>query len=173
LGFLLGAVAGATLGGRLTLHVVYAKRIPIVGSAISGLALIAAGAMVAQKSLVALELMLLLIGIGMGMTFPVTTVSVQNAVHQMHLGVATGMLTFLRSLGGALGVAVLGAIALGHGIPLGAEAGGHLFHVSDPEPFAVLYYTMAAIMLVAAAIYGLMPHKELRGLPEPAGPTVE
>jgi MFS family permease len=43
LGFLLGAVAGATLGGRLTLHVLYAKRISIVGAAISGLALIAAG----------------------------------------------------------------------------------------------------------------------------------
>jgi hypothetical protein len=129
--------------------------------------------MAAQKSLVVLELVLILIGIGMGMTFPVTTVSVQNAVHQMHLGVATGMLTFLRSLGGALGVAVLGAIALGHGIPLGAEAGGgQLFHVSDPEPFAVLYYTMAAIMLMAAAINGLMPHKELRGRPEPAAPVV-
>ena len=60
----------------------------------------------------------------MGLTFPVTTVSVQNGVDQQHLGVATGMLTFLRSLGSALGVAVLGAIALGYGIPLGAEAGG-------------------------------------------------
>jgi MFS family permease len=173
LGFLLGAVAGATLGGRLTLRVVYAKWITIIGAAISGLALIAAGAMVAQKSLLALELMLLLIGGGMGMTFPVTTVSVQNAVHQMHLGVATGMLIFLRSLGGALGVAVLGAIALGHGIPLGAERGGQPFHVSDPHPFAALYYTMAAIMLVATGIYGLMPHKELRGRPEPAAPMVE
>ncbi len=173
LGFLLGAVAGATLGGRLTLRVIHAKRITIVGAAVSGLALVAAGAMVAQKSLLALELMLLLIGGGMGMTFPVTTVSVQNAVHQMHLGVATGMLIFLRSLGGALGVAVLGAIALGHGIPLGAEAGGQLFHVSDSEPFAALFYTMAAIMLVATGIYGLMPHKELRGRPEPAAPMVE
>jgi EmrB/QacA subfamily drug resistance transporter len=168
LGFLLGAVGGATLGGRLTLRIVYAKRIPIVGATISGLALIAAGAMVAYKSLAALELTTMLIGIGMGMTFPVTTVSVQNAVHQMHLGVATGMLTFLRSLGGALGVAVLGAIALGHGVPLGAEAGGQPFQVSDPAPFAVLYYAMAATMLVAAAIYWLMPHKELRGRPEPA-----
>src|SRR5262245_13367091 len=173
LGFLMGAVVGATIGGRLTLRVVYAKGIPIVGSAISSFALITAGVMVGQKSLLALELVLLLIGIGMGMTFPVTTVSVQNAVRQAHLGVATGMLTFLRSLGGALGVAVLGAIALGHGIPLGAEAGRHFFPVSDPEPFAVLYYTMAAIMLAATAIYGLMPHKVLRGRPEPGAPMVE
>jgi EmrB/QacA subfamily drug resistance transporter len=173
LGFLLGAVAGATLGGRLTLRVVHAKRIPIAGAVIGGLALIAAGGMAGERSLVALELVLVVIGVGMGMTFPVTTVSVQNAVDQRHLGVATGMLTFLRSLGGALGVAVLGAIALGYAIPLGHGAPGQVLHVSNPWPFAVLDYTMAAIMLVAAGIYGLMPHKELRGRHEPAPAIAE
>jgi hypothetical protein len=102
----------------------------------------------------------------MGMVFPVTTVSVQNGVDQAHLGVATGMLTFLRSLGSALGVAVLGSIALSHGVPLGAESGtGTIGGVTSAEPFAVLYYVMAAIMLAAAAMYALMPHKPLRGRP--------
>ena len=173
LGFLLGAVAGATLGGRLTLRVVHAKRIAITGAAIGGLALIAAGLMASEKSLVELELVLTVIGIGMGMTFPVTTVSVQNAVDQRHLGVATGMLTFLRSLGAALGVAVLGAILLAHAIPLGHGAEGRMFHVADPRPFAVMYYAMAAIMLVATAIYAVMPHKELRAKHEPAPALAE
>ena len=109
----------------------------------------------------------------MGMTFPVTTVSVQNAVDQRHLGVATGMLTFLRSLGAALGVAVLGAILLAHAIPLGHGAEGRMFHVTDPRPFAVMYYAMAAIMLVATAIYAVMPHKELRAKHEPAPALAE
>ena len=52
LGFLLGAVAGATLGGRLTLRVVHAKRIAITGAAIGGVALIAAGLLASEKSLV-------------------------------------------------------------------------------------------------------------------------
>jgi hypothetical protein len=91
-------------------------------------------------------------------------VSVQNGVDTAHLGVATGMLTFLRSLGGALGVAVLGAIALGYGVPMATEGkSGAVTHIANAFPFAVLYYAMAAMMLVAAVIYAFMPHKPLRG----------
>ena len=164
LGFLMGSVSGAMLSGRLTLHVVHVKRIAIVGATISGLSFVATGLLAGQTSIVLLEILLVLVGIGMGMTFPVTTVSVQNGVGSVHLGVSTGMLTFLRSLGSALGVAVLGAIALAHGIPLGAEGqGGAVTHVESAFPFAVLYYTMAVMMFIAAVIYVLMPHKPLRG----------
>jgi EmrB/QacA subfamily drug resistance transporter len=164
LGFLLGTVTGATFGGRLTLRVVYVKRICIIGTIVSGLAFIATGLFAAQTSVVLLEILLIIVGLGMGTAFPVTTVSVQNGVDPMHLGVATGMLTFLRSLGSALGVAVLGAIALGYGIPLGAEGqGGTVTHVASAFPFSVLYYSMAAMMLASAVIYALMPHKPLRG----------
>jgi MFS family permease len=164
LGFLMGGVSGAAFGGRLTLRIVHVKRICIVGAIVSGLAFIATGLLASQTSIVVLEALLVVVGAGMGMTFPVTTVSVQNGVGPMHLGVATGMLTFLRSLGSALGVAVLGAIALGYGIPLGAEGqGGTVMHVETAFPFAVLYYSMAAMMLVASMIYMFMPHKPLRG----------
>ena len=163
LGFLLGSVAGATLSGRLTMRINRVKLIALSGAAVSGLSILATGLLAARTSLTVLELVLVLVGGGMGLTFPVTTVSVQNGVDQKHLGVVTGMLTFLRSLGGALGVAVLGTIALGFGIPLGAESGGEAIRVHDAGPFAVLYYTMAAMMLAAAAIYAIMPHKPLRG----------
>lgn len=167
LGFLMGTVSGATLGGRLTLRIVHVKRISMIGAVISALGFCATALLAGQTSIVVLEVLLVVVGVGMGMTFPVTTVSVQNGVETMHLGVATGMLTFLRSLGSALGVAVLGAIALGYGIPLGAEGqGGTVMHVTDASPFSVLYFTMAAIMLAAAVIYVFMPHKPLRGKPE-------
>jgi EmrB/QacA subfamily drug resistance transporter len=166
LGFLLGTVAGATLAGRLTLRVDRVKRIALTGAVVSGLALVATGMLAGGRSVLELELLLVVVGVGMGLTFPVTTVSVQNGVDQKHLGVATGMLTFLRSLGGALGVAVLGAIALGFGIPLGIEGGGTAGRVLDAGPFTVLYFVMAAMMLGAAAIYVVMPHKSLRGRPQ-------
>ena len=84
------------------------------------------GLVAGHASLLVVEILTTCIGIGTGTTFPVSTVSVQNAVDRMHLGVATGVLTFLRSLGGALGVALLGAVALGYGMPLGrrGRAGG-------------------------------------------------
>jgi len=67
-------------------------------------------------------------------------------------------------------VAVLGAIALSYGIPLGAEGGGQALHVTDAGPFAVLFYVMGGLMLVAALIYVLMPHKALRGRPQAPSP---
>jgi hypothetical protein len=130
--------------------------------------MIAAGILVNQTSIVVLEALLVAIGLSMGLTFPVTTVSVQNGVDQMHLGVATGVMTFLRSLGSALGVAVLGTIALSYGIPLGGEAGAGVQHITEAHPFSILYFTMGGMMLLAAALYLLMPHKPLRGRAAPA-----
>jgi EmrB/QacA subfamily drug resistance transporter len=173
LGFLLGTTAGAAASGRLTMRVVHVKRLAIGGSLVAAAAFIVLGLLASQTSIIVLEVVLVILGLGLGATFPVTTVSVQNGVDQHHLGVATGMLTFLRSLGSALGVAVLGAIALGYGVPLGAEGGaGQVQHVVDAFPFALLYYAMAAMMLAAAVINALMPHKALRGRNEQPAPAM-
>ncbi|WP_249674342.1 DHA2 family efflux MFS transporter permease subunit [Pseudomonas abieticivorans] len=58
-----------------------------------------------------------LLGAGMGIGMPNATVIVQNAVPLSVLGAATASMSFCRSLGGALGVAVSGGImsyTLGH-----------------------------------------------------------
>lgn len=168
LGFLVGTTVGATIGGRLTLRVERVKWIAVIGSIVCVAALIVLGVLASQTSLIVYEIVLAIAGLGLGTTFPVTTVSVQNGVDQRHLGVATGMLTFLRSLGAALGVAALGAVALGYGIPLGAENGGGLQHVADTGPFTVLFYVIAAMMAAGTVILVLMPHKALRGRNEGA-----
>jgi hypothetical protein len=99
----------------------------------------------------------------------VLTVSVQNGTDQRHLGVATGMYIFLRSLGSALGVAVLGALALGVGIPLGAEGGATAIGpVEDTLAFTLLFSAIGVMMLLGVLFTTLMPHKPLRGRSEPA-----
>ncbi len=55
---------------------------------------------------------MLVIGLGMGPTSLSYILAVQNAVSWNRRGVATGLLAFFRTIGGALGVALLGA-ALG------------------------------------------------------------
>lgn len=50
-----------------------------------------------------------IMGFGLGNTFPVFTIAVQNGVPQRYLGVATSSTQFFRSIGGAIGLAVLGA----------------------------------------------------------------
>ena len=57
--------------------------------------------------------LLVLGGLGMGTMYPTTTVIIQNAVLPHQLGTATGTLNFFRQMGGAIVVAVFGAIVLG------------------------------------------------------------
>jgi EmrB/QacA subfamily drug resistance transporter len=53
---------------------------------------------------------IVLIGAGLGVTFPLTLVVVQAGLPHQLVGVATSQITFWRSLGGTIGTAVLGAI---------------------------------------------------------------
>jgi len=60
------------------------------------------------------------VGFGIGMVMQVLVLATQNAVDHRDLGTATSAVTFFRSMGGALGVAVFGAIQndrLDHHIP--------------------------------------------------------
>ena len=53
---------------------------------------------------------MLVLGLGIGMIIQVMVLAVQNAVEHRDLGTATGAETFSRSMGGAFGVAIFGAI---------------------------------------------------------------
>jgi len=49
-------------------------------------------------------------GFGLGMTFPVFSLAVQNAVPYRVMGIAMSSLQFFRTLGGMMGTAILGAL---------------------------------------------------------------
>ncbi|MBW8909152.1 MAG: MFS transporter [Mesorhizobium sp.] len=149
LGLLLGTVAGATFSGRM------------IPRFIAG-----------QASLLDVLILTTLTGLGSGTTFPVATVSVQNAVDRTHLGVATGVLTFLRTLGGALGVAMLGAVALGYGLPLSSEGSATHIEVTSALPFVMIFLTTGITLVLALIVLALMPEKELRGRDEHAAPVL-
>jgi hypothetical protein len=78
------------------------------------LALIALAVLVWRPDLPLLYVTLLMcvVGTAIGLVYPVTTVSIQNAVPHAQVGVAMGALNFFRSLGSAFIVAVMGAILL-------------------------------------------------------------
>jgi hypothetical protein len=50
------------------------------------------------------------IGLGLGLVMQVLVVAVQNSVPHARLGTATSTATFFRTIGGAIGVAALGAV---------------------------------------------------------------
>jgi sugar phosphate permease len=96
--------------------------------------------------------LLAMTGVGIGTTFPVTTVSVQNAVRPFELGTTTAALNFFRQLGGALIVAIFGAIMLqGVGVS-GGEDGGDLLARAGARP--ELRHAFA--WLFGAGVVGLM-----------------
>lgn len=53
---------------------------------------------------------LIVMGFGLGTTFPVFTLAVQNSVPFSVMGIATSATQFYRSIGGMLGLAILGAV---------------------------------------------------------------
>jgi EmrB/QacA subfamily drug resistance transporter len=109
----LGTVVGATASGRAIAHLKHYKRIPMMGLSIAlvGMALLAIFA--GRMSLVPFCAILALVSLGLGTLLPVATISIQNAVLPHQLGTATGVANFFRQIGGALIVAVFGAIVLG------------------------------------------------------------
>ncbi len=53
---------------------------------------------------------MVLVGVGLGTLFPILSLATQNSVPREQLGVGTGAVTFLRSMGSTLATAVLGTL---------------------------------------------------------------
>ncbi|MBZ9874067.1 MFS transporter [Mesorhizobium sp. BR1-1-9] len=166
LGLMLGTVAGATFSGRTIPRFVHYKRIAMVGLGFAVLCLGVLSLVAGHASLLVVEILTTCVGLGSGTTFPVATVSVQNAVDPRHLGVATGVLTFLRSLGSALGVAILGAVALGNGLPLAGEGAQATGAGAEAAAFGLIFVAAVVMLIMALLTLSLMPEKPLRGHPE-------
>jgi EmrB/QacA subfamily drug resistance transporter len=113
--FMGGAVLGSQTAARLMVRLTHYMRVPMVGLliAVSALAVLAADP--AGRSLGEVGLLLFALGLGLGPMYPVSTIVMQNAVKPHQMGTATGTLNFFRTLGGAIIVALFGAIVLGGG----------------------------------------------------------
>jgi hypothetical protein len=99
----------------MTTRLKHYKRVALVGTTIAAIALFLLSAWADLLRFLGLEAFFLVIGAGIGTSFALVIVCVQNVVRPEYLGVATGATTFLRSLGGAMGVSVLGAVFLSYG----------------------------------------------------------
>jgi EmrB/QacA subfamily drug resistance transporter len=111
--FMSGATIGSLVSARLMVRLTHYMRVPIVGLVIAVAALAVLAADPAGRTLGELVLLLFVLGCGLGPIYPVSTVVMQNVVKPHQLGTATGTLNFFRTLGGAIVVAVFGAIVLG------------------------------------------------------------
>ena len=108
--FLAANVVGAYTAGQLARKLGRVKVIVLVGLLLSvaGYALLAV--LGNGSSHVVSVLDMLVVGFGLGITMPSVLVIVQNAAPRRDVGVATGTLLFLRSMGAALGSTLVGTL---------------------------------------------------------------
>ncbi|MFL5885837.1 MAG: MFS transporter [Thermoleophilaceae bacterium] len=168
------------------------KPFPIAGTALITIGFFLLSGMGTGTTTVSASLRLLLVGLGLGLTMQVLVLAVQNAVDYRDLGVATSGATMFRSIGGALGTAVFGAVftnrlahELAGTVPAASRQSGRL----SPEQLASLprplhdAYTHAfvnalqPVFLIAAVVTAvgflltlILPDRKLRDTVEASGP---
>jgi len=108
-----GATIGSLVSTRFVVRMRHYMRVPIGGLIVAVVTLIVLAIDPAGKSFSEVVGLLLVLGLGLGPMYPVSTIVMQNAVKPHQLGTATGTLNFFRTLGGAIVVAIFGAIVLG------------------------------------------------------------
>jgi EmrB/QacA subfamily drug resistance transporter len=104
----IGWPVGSVVGGRLLLLTGYRATL-LLGSALIALGSALCVPMDNGTSLAYVVVAVVVIGLGLGFSSTSYLVSVQNAVPWRRRGVATSSVVFSRTVGGSLGVAVMGA----------------------------------------------------------------
>jgi EmrB/QacA subfamily drug resistance transporter len=127
---LLGWVGSSIVGSRLLLRMGY-RTLALIGMASLTLGAFLMTLNDAQTPQLQLLTALTMMGVGMGLTIPSFLIAVQSTVPRSALGSATSTLQFSRSIGGTLGVSVMGA-ALSARLAAGLVAAG-----LDPQAVSV------------------------------------
>ena len=156
---MLGSLVGSAGSGALISRIGKWKRYLVAGSIL----LIASLGLLSTISHTTpvwhVSVFLLVLGLGMGMLMQNLVLAVQNTVDVTQVGAASGAVAFFRSLGGAIGVSVLGAILANQvgskiatglgalGIDMGKSGGGDV-SVLD------LKHLPAPVVEVVRASYG-------------------
>jgi MFS family permease len=166
------STGGAAIAGRTMTHARHYKRVAIVGTAIAALA----GAALASTTMPLWVLLALLsvLAFGLGTAFPISVVSIQNAVARSQVGTVTGAMNFFRALMASFTVAAFAAIllmALGADISLGGEHRGPVSSIAPADmivAFRYVFAAAAALLACGSLCMVLMEEKPLAG---PATPV--
>jgi EmrB/QacA subfamily drug resistance transporter len=106
----LGVVTGSILSGQMVARFGHYKRWMLIGGAIIFCGVILLSQMTPETTYTELLIYVGICGIGLGPSFPLYTLAIQNAVDVRLIGQATSASQFFRQIGGAIGTAILGTI---------------------------------------------------------------
>ncbi|MGC5342805.1 MDR family MFS transporter [Streptomyces sp. DT24] len=144
---MLGVLVASTVAGQLVSRTGKVKPFIIAGVVVLTLGFLGLSTIDHETSLVLVSLGMLAVGIGVGMSMQNLVLVLQNTVPLSELGAASGAITFFRSLGGTIGVSVLGAVLanqvatkIAHGLaelgvdPAASGSGGSTLNVAAMPP---------------------------------------
>jgi len=182
---MLGNLAGSIVSGRLITRTGVWKRYLLLGAVllVAGLGLM--GTLDHATPVWLAGVYMTLMGVGNGMLMQNLVLVVQNAVDLRDVGTASAVVTFFRSLGGTMGITVLGAVlavqaadrvrdglaaaglagqARPDGLDLSGLSGQALSVVRDAhaDAIGVVFLATAALGVASLLAVCLMPERELR-----------
>ncbi len=105
-----GMLTTSLLGGQLVTRTGRYRAMLITGAALMVVGLGLLATMDVTTGQLVTSLYMVVLGVGMGMLMQTTMLVVQNSVEQRDLGAASGAATMFRTIGGSLGVSLLGAL---------------------------------------------------------------
>jgi EmrB/QacA subfamily drug resistance transporter len=105
-----GIMSFSILSGQLITRTGKYKIFPVLGAVILAAGLVLLSRIAVDTPYWQIAIAALILGAGIGFSMQTVVVAIQNAVDFRDMGVATSSATFFRSLGGAIGTAICGAV---------------------------------------------------------------
>nr|WP_218617283.1 MDR family MFS transporter [Cryptosporangium aurantiacum] len=116
-----GLLGSSTVAGALITKYGKWKIYLVAGGVVMVIGMALLGTISADTSVLILSLYMFVLGVGVGLLMQNLVLAAQNDVPARDLGATTSVLTFFRSLGGAIGVSALGAVLANRVSTLSAE----------------------------------------------------
>ena len=166
----LGVVTGSIGGGQLVSRTGRYRVLMLLALVVMSVGLaVMAFTLTPRSSQLEVTLKMVIVGLGIGPTFPIYTLIVQNASDPRDLGVVTAALTFSRSLGQVIGVAMLGSLfAATLAASLAVHGSGEAALAEAVTDATRRLYQVGTVLAVATLLLSLgIPELPLRRGPGP------
>ena len=168
---MVGVMGSSIISGQVVARTGRYKWMTVGALALAAVGLFLMTRLTADTELSSLWIAMFLAGVGIGPSFAVFTIVVQNAVQGRMLGAATSALTFFRQVGGSIGLALAGTIfgtSLANQIPQRLESNG------VPQPLIDAFAARSGSVDGELTGVGVdLGDRILASVPEPARPSVE
>jgi MFS family permease len=167
---MVGLLAASITSGRIITRIGRYRPFPIAGTAILTVGMLLLAQLSPDTPSWVASAYMLVVGVGLGLVMQVLVLVVQNDAPNGDIGTATSTATFFRSVGGAFGVAVFGAIfasrladrlvrlpadvtaRLGSGVHLNPAQASHLPPVIHEQFLQAFAHALHGVFLWGAAL---------------------